>query len=157
MKSLMTREGHLSDLTLERFIAGEFQGHPENAAIRAHLDECAVSRARYEALCAHEHEFLSTFGVGKEHSKGQWQAIYRQMMGLDLMRPDAERHGALVMTDRALPILRGEEKIQLRKDVLSKSQDRRPAVRAMGLPIPCPSGDQHRLHRLLEVPPSCKA
>ncbi|WP_370311462.1 DNA helicase RecQ [Sagittula sp.] len=77
------------------------------------------------------HDALPTFGVGKDLSKGQWQAVFRQMMGRDLIRPDAERHGALVMTDRALPILRGEERISLRKDVLSKAADRRPAVKAL--------------------------
>ncbi len=76
------------------------------------------------------HDGLPTFGVGRDLSKGQWHAVFRQMMGLDLMRPNAERHGALVMTDRALPILRGEETIRLRRDVL-KAQDRRPAARAL--------------------------
>jgi ATP-dependent DNA helicase RecQ len=77
------------------------------------------------------HDGLPTYGVGKDLSKGQWQAVFRQMMGHDLMRPDAERHGALVMTDRALPILRGEETIQLRKDALAKATERRPAVKAL--------------------------
>lgn len=77
------------------------------------------------------HDGLPTFGVGKDLSRGQWQAVFRQMMGHDLMRPDAERHGALVMTDRALPILRGEEAIQLRKDAVARATERRPAVKAL--------------------------
>ncbi|GAA4221407.1 DNA helicase RecQ [Sagittula sp. NFXS13] len=77
------------------------------------------------------HDQLPTFGVGKDLSRGQWQAVFRQMMGRDLMRPDAERHGALVMTDRALPILRGEESIQLRRDAVVKAAERRPAVKAL--------------------------
>ncbi|MCC1491241.1 DNA helicase RecQ [Cognatishimia sp. F0-27] len=77
------------------------------------------------------HETLPTFGVGRDLSKGQWQAVFRQMMGFDLMRPDAERHGALVMTDRALPILRGEESITLRRDTLIRAAERRPAVRML--------------------------
>lgn len=77
------------------------------------------------------HDSLPTFGVGKDLGRGQWQAVFRQMMGRDLMRPDAERHGALVMTERARPILRGEEAIQLRKDVLSKAAEKRPAVKAL--------------------------
>ncbi|CUH79836.1 DNA helicase RecQ [Tropicibacter naphthalenivorans] len=77
------------------------------------------------------HDSLPTFGIGKDLSRGQWQAVFRQMMGHDLMRPDAERHGALVMTDRARPILRGEETIQLRKDILAKASERRPAVKAL--------------------------
>ena len=53
----------------------------------------------------------TTYGVGKEYSKPQWQAIFRQMMGHDLVRPDPERHGALRMTETAKPILKGEADI----------------------------------------------
>jgi ATP-dependent DNA helicase RecQ len=62
------------------------------------------------------HDQLPTFGVGREHGRGQWQAIFRQMMGLDLCRPDPERHGALHLTDAAHPVLRGEESVTLRED-----------------------------------------
>jgi ATP-dependent DNA helicase RecQ len=76
------------------------------------------------------HDALPTFGVGGEFDKRQWQAVFRQMMGHDLVRPDPERHGALRMTDDALPILRGEASIQLRKDSIRKAT-RRPAVKAL--------------------------
>ncbi|GAD54267.1 DNA helicase RecQ [Limimaricola cinnabarinus] len=76
------------------------------------------------------HEDLPTFGVGKDHSKAQWQAIFRQIMGRDLMRPDPERHGALRMTEAARPILRGEESITLRRDTI-KSARSGPKVREM--------------------------
>ncbi len=68
------------------------------------------------------HDQLPTFGVGKEYSRVQWQAIFRQMMGHDLMRPDAERHGALRMTERARPILRDEAKIDLRRDTIKAAR-----------------------------------
>ena len=77
------------------------------------------------------HDSLPTHGVGKDYDKRQWQAIFRQMMGRDLVRPDPERHGALRMTDAALPILRGEGTITLRRDVLRKAAQRRPAVKAL--------------------------
>ena len=64
------------------------------------------------------HDRLPTFGVGKDYDKRQWQAIFRQMMGHDLMRPDPERHGALRMTDKARPLLKGEATISLRRDSL---------------------------------------
>ncbi|MGD9862103.1 MAG: DNA helicase RecQ [Pseudodonghicola sp.] len=77
------------------------------------------------------HDRLPTYGVGKDYDKRQWSAIFRQMMGRDLVRPDPERHGALKMTDAALPILRGEAAITLRKDALRRAAERRPAVRAL--------------------------
>ena len=83
-----------------------------------------------DKVLGRNHDQLPTFGVGKEYSRPQWQAIFRQMMGHDLVRPDAERHGALQMTDEALPILRDEATIELRQDTI-KAAKRRPAVKAM--------------------------
>jgi len=76
------------------------------------------------------HDGLPTFGVGTEYTRPQWQAVFRQMMGHDLVRPDSERHGALRMTDAALPILRNRDKIALRRDTI-KAATRRPAVKSM--------------------------
>ncbi len=76
------------------------------------------------------HDTLSTWGIGKDWSRPQWQAIFRQMMGHDLVRPDPERHGALRMTETAKPILKGEAQIDLRKDTIRKAS-RRPAVKAI--------------------------
>ncbi|KIC28966.1 DNA helicase RecQ [Leisingera sp. ANG-M6] len=83
-----------------------------------------------ERIRAKRHDELSVYGCGKEFGKRQWQAVFRQMMGHDLLRPDPERHGALRFTEAALPILRGEQSIDLRRDTI-KSADRRPAVKAL--------------------------
>ena len=77
------------------------------------------------------HDSLPTYGVGTEYDRRQWQAVFRQMMGHDLVRPDPERHGALRMTDTARPILRGEAEISLRRDTLSRAATRRPAAREL--------------------------
>ncbi|MFP4327766.1 MAG: DNA helicase RecQ [Paracoccaceae bacterium] len=78
---------------------------------------------------ARGHHRLPTFGVGQELTRPQWQAVFRQMMGLDLVRPDPARHGALFMTEAARPVLRGEAAVRLRRDVLAAK--RRPAVKAL--------------------------
>ena len=66
------------------------------------------------------HEQLPTFSIGEDYSKSEWQGVFRQMMGYDLIRPDIERFGAFRMTEMARPILRGEQKIELRKDTIIK-------------------------------------
>jgi len=76
------------------------------------------------------HDRLPTFAVGRDLTKAAWGAVFRQMMGRDLVRPDPERHGALRMTDAARPILRGEESITLRKDTVESA---RPAVAVKAL------------------------
>ena len=68
------------------------------------------------------HDQLPTFGVGRDHNRGQWQAIFRQMMGLDLIRPDPERHGALHLTETAHPVLRGEAGVTLRHDTTERAR-----------------------------------
>jgi len=46
-----------------------------------------------DKIKARSHDALPTFGVGKEYNRKQWQTIFRQMMGHDLIRPDVERMG----------------------------------------------------------------
>ncbi len=76
------------------------------------------------------HDLLPTYGVGKNLSRGEWQAVFRQMMGRDLARPDPTRHGALRMTEAARPLLRGEAKIELRRDTIAKATSK-PAAKAL--------------------------
>ena len=68
------------------------------------------------------HDQLPTFAVGRDLPKQAWGAVFRQMMGRDLVRPDPDRHGALRMTDAARPILRGEEPITLRRDTVESAR-----------------------------------
>jgi ATP-dependent DNA helicase RecQ len=77
------------------------------------------------------HDQLPTYGVGKEYDKRQWQAIFRQMMGHDLVRPDPDRHGALRMTPIARPLLRDETTIMLRRDSIKAARGRGPAVKML--------------------------
>lgn len=70
------------------------------------------------------HDALPTFAVGRELSKPAWGAVFRQMMGRDLIRPDPDRYGALRMTEAARPILRGEAAISLRRDTIASASPR---------------------------------
>ena len=68
------------------------------------------------------HDQLPTFGVGRDLGKAQWQGIIRQMLGLDLIRPDPERHGGLAITLAAHPVLRGEIRVTLRHDPAARAR-----------------------------------
>ncbi len=76
------------------------------------------------------HDQLPTFAVGRDLTKPAWGAVFRQMMGRDLVRPDPDRHGALRMTEAARPILRGEESITLRRDTVQAAGPR-PMVKTL--------------------------
>ncbi len=94
-----------------------------------HITDVLVG-TRTDKVTARNHEDLSVFGIGKDIPRAQWSAIFRQMMGLDLIRPDPEKHGGLTLTETARPILRGEATLTLRKDTL-KTTNRSPAAKLM--------------------------
>ena len=77
------------------------------------------------------HNDLPTFGIGKEYNKTQWQGIFRQMMGYDLIRPDPVRHGGLRLTEKARPLLNGTMEIKLRKDSISAVNDSRSTIKLL--------------------------
>jgi len=62
------------------------------------------------------HELLPTFGVGSEHDEASWRGMVRQLVALGLLRPDPESYGALKLTDEARPVLRGEQRLELRRE-----------------------------------------
>jgi len=90
-----------------------------------------LTGTKTEKIRQRGHDALPTFGVGREFSKAQWQGLFRQMMGRDLLRPDRDRHGALCMTEAARPILKGDARIKLRRDALAAPVRSGPAVHAL--------------------------
>jgi len=66
-----------------------------------------------EKIRKHQHQQLSTWGIGKHHSHDHWQAIIRQLVHHGLLRQDITRHGALCLTEAARPVLRAETELKL--------------------------------------------
>lgn len=89
-----------------------------------------LTGAETDKIRARGHDRLPTFGVGREFDRRGWQAVFRQMMGRDLVRPDPERHGALRMMQAARPILKGEAAIELRRDTIAAARAR-PVAKAL--------------------------
>ena len=83
-----------------------------------------------DKIRARRHNDLPTFGVGQDLSKGEWQAVFRQLMGFDYLRPDPARHGALYLTEKARPLLKGEAEVTLRKDSVARARTPQRTVKA---------------------------
>ena len=62
------------------------------------------------------HDRLAVFGIGKETSADRWRALFRQLTALGYLTGDDEGHGTLQLTDKARPLLRGEETFHLRTE-----------------------------------------
>ncbi len=67
----------------------------------------------------HHHEELSTFGIGDELDAKGWRSVLRQLLVQGYLEADASRFGALVLTPRAKPLLRGDEQLVLRRDAVA--------------------------------------
>lgn len=61
----------------------------------------------------HEHQQLSTYGIGKEHGHDYWLSIIRQLIHLGLVEQDISRNSQLLLTEKARPYLKGELELNL--------------------------------------------
>jgi ATP-dependent DNA helicase RecQ len=81
-----------------------------------------------EAVEKFGHDCLPTFGVGKEYGKQEWRSIFRQLHGAGVVALDITGYGTWKVTDAGRRVLKGAEKITLRKDTLKPG---RKAARAV--------------------------
>jgi ATP-dependent DNA helicase RecQ len=82
-----------------------------------HLTNVLIGEAS-EAVEKFGHDCLSTFGVGKEYGKQEWRSIFRQLHGAGIVALDINGYGGWTVTDAGWRVLRGTEKVTLRKDTL---------------------------------------
>ena len=80
----------------------------------AHLVDVLLGRETEKVVSA-GHDSVSTFGIGTELNASAWRALYRQLVIRGLLDVDDERFGALRLTEKALPVLRGEEAFVMRR------------------------------------------
>jgi ATP-dependent DNA helicase RecQ len=71
-----------------------------------------------EAVGKFGHDRLPTFGVGKEYGKQEWRSIFRQLHGAGIVALDITGHGTWSVTDAGRRVLKGIDKVTLRKDTL---------------------------------------
>ncbi len=62
------------------------------------------------------HDKLSTFGIGQELSNNEWRGLFRQLIARGLLTVDLEGHGALRLSAECRAVLRGDERLMLRRD-----------------------------------------
>ncbi|KAA1171019.1 DNA helicase RecQ [Marinobacter salinexigens] len=77
-----------------------------------------------ERIIQSGHNQVSTYGIGTELSTNEWKSVFRQLVANGYLRADPEGYGALQLTEKCRPLLKGAESIQLRKDPVVKSESR---------------------------------
>jgi ATP-dependent DNA helicase RecQ len=71
--------------------------------------------AQTERISQWHHDKLTVYGVGADRSEQEWRAIARQAIALGLLSVDHDAFSSLKLTDAARPVLKGEQKVQLRQ------------------------------------------
>ena len=70
-----------------------------------------------EKILNFDHHKLSTYGIGKHLSVDEWRSVFRQLVARGFLDVDAGGFGSLLLNDACRPVLRGEQAIQLRRDI----------------------------------------
>ena len=73
--------------------------------------------ASNDKIIQNNHHQLAIHGVGGDLNNNQWRSVYRQLVARGFLSVDMERFGALRLEAKCRPLLRGEESIELRRDV----------------------------------------
>jgi ATP-dependent DNA helicase RecQ len=81
-----------------------------------------------ERIKQNGHNKLSTFGIGQDLSAAEWRTLFRQLIALGFLNVDLEGHGALYLTENARPLLRGEERLSLRRE--RKTEKKKARIKA---------------------------
>lgn len=67
-----------------------------------------------DKVAQHDHDRLSTWGIGAAYSEAQLRGVLRQLIAIGALRVDAAAFNTLRLQDAARPILKGEQTLRLR-------------------------------------------
>ena len=71
-----------------------------------------------------DHHHLASYGIGTDLDNNQWRSVFRQLVARGYLSVDLERFGGLRLETACRPLLRGEERIELRLDIKAKAAKR---------------------------------
>jgi len=76
-----------------------------------------LTGAETDSIRKWNHQNVSTYGIGREHSRPEWKAIGRELMRQGLVRQIPETFSVLALTDAGMEILKARTKVMLTKPV----------------------------------------
>ena len=71
------------------------------------------------------HDKQSTFGIGTEFGKSEWQSIFRQLIAYGLLKVDVSGHGSVSVTDEGAAFIKEKKPLHLRKPPKSERAERK--------------------------------
>ena len=76
------------------------------------------------------HDRLSTYGIGSETREQEWVSLLRQLIHLGYLVQDVGNYSVLKLTERARPLLRGEQSLELARPRVRERDRKRPRATA---------------------------
>ncbi len=101
-----------------------------------------VLRGRHtEKVAKFGHDRLSTFGIGADVGEAEWRLLLRQLVAQHLVEVDYERYNVLRLAEARRAVLRGERRVELRRQVAEpRARARRSKAAAAGAAAGAPLG-----------------
>jgi ATP-dependent DNA helicase RecQ len=76
-----------------------------------------LTGAETEGVRKWRHQNLSTYGIGREHTRPEWKALGRELARLGLVRQSGDRFPVVSLTPEGLALLRERKKVVLTRPV----------------------------------------
>ncbi len=101
------------------------------------------------------HDQLAVFGIGKELDTKQWRNLFRQLIARNLLTVDVQGHGSLLLHENCRAVLKGEQTLHLRKQLLqTKTKSSKSKVQVANSQLwEALRATRKRLSEELDVPP----
>ncbi|MES2282489.1 MAG: DNA helicase RecQ [Pseudomonadota bacterium] len=77
-----------------------------------------------EKVVQHQHDKLSTFGIGADLGEAQWRAVLRQLIAKNMVRVDVDAFNTLQLLPDARQVLKGETAVMLREQLAADKTGR---------------------------------
>jgi ATP-dependent DNA helicase RecQ len=83
-----------------------------------------LTGAESEKINKWDHQSVSTYGIGQEHSQAEWKLIGRELVRLGYLQQLPERFNVLQVTDEGRRALKERQPIRMSKSVLRSKPDK---------------------------------
>ncbi|MBN0654187.1 ATP-dependent DNA helicase RecQ, partial [Pseudomonas aeruginosa] len=81
-----------------------------------HLVDILLGRET-EKIRSLGHQHLAVFGIGNGRGEDEWRTLFRQLVARGLADVDLDGFGGLRLTEACRPLLRGEVRLELLRDL----------------------------------------
>ena len=125
---LTPRETYDGTVEAQKFLSCVFRVR-EKSGFDFGINQIAevLTGAETEKVAKWDHQSVSTYGIGKEHSQAKWKLIGRELVRLGYLTQLAERFNVLQVTDEGRHALKQRQPIRLTKLVLTPKTEKRRA------------------------------